>query len=123
MSDEISHIEALRTQSRKALRVHGRCRLSGPHGGRIEEHHEKYDPERKIIACHKCHHRAHFRPWELQPRDKEKLLLTRHGAVEYNKLQAVPAQLEEAKKKYVAPGRRPAQLEVRREVRERAGKT
>ena len=109
--------EALRLYSRKARRVTGPCRLSGPHGGRLEVHHEKYNPERTIVCCHDCHHRAHFRPWELQPRDKERLLLTRLGAPEFNRLRAHPTRFEDAVAHYVAPGRRPAQLEVRRKVR------
>ena len=110
------HIEALRTSRMRK----GRCKLCGRGTQLLERHHESYRPEHVIELCHDCHHRVHFRPYHLNDNEKEKLLRCRHGDEEYRALAAKPRLFTLLKRRYVAPGRRPAQLEVRRKVREKA---
>jgi hypothetical protein len=116
-TDGGAHIEAMRTGRMRR----GRCQLCGHGTERLERHHELYRPEHVIDLCHACHHRVHFRPYHLNDREKEKLLRCRHGDEKYRALAAKPRVFEMLKRRYVAPGRRPAQLEVRRRVRELAG--
>ena len=121
-TDGGKHIEAMRTGRMKM----GRCELraTGCRSGldRLEKHHEKYRPERCIYVCHHCHHLLHFRPWQLTDAQKKQLLAVRHGAPMMRAFSGKPRVLETMLKQYVAPGRRPAQLVVRRKVREMAKK-
>lgn len=87
---------------------------------KLERHHEKYSPERCIFLCHQCHHRAHFMPWLLPNIHKEKLLRCRHGDAEFSFFEQTPRRLDLMMRQYVAPGRRPAQVEVRKKARELA---
>ena len=113
MGEELHYCEKLRMS---AVRP-GTCAICGSWEQRPEFHHESYRPERGILLCHACHQRAHFRPWQLDTREKEKLLLCRLGAAEYNRLRQDPGVWEREISGYCAPGRRAAQLEVRRQVR------
>ena len=87
----------------------GFCELCGRRVDKLERHHESYRPERTIYICHRCHHKLHFLPWQLTDAQKEKLLRTRHG---FKK-----TITEKMKKEYVPPGRRAAQLEVRKKIK------
>lgn len=106
MEDDRPYVERLRTDTMKK----GRCELCNSYEQRLEGHHEKYRPERKIYVCHKCHHKLHFLPWQLPGHYKVKLLQCRHGFG--------VTITDEMIKAYVAPGRRAAQLRVRMKVRE-----
>jgi hypothetical protein len=121
-TDGGAHIEAMRTEHMRR----GRCafwKYCGNSGKvLLEFHHELYRPEHGIYLCHKCHHRVHFRPYNLSDREKEILLHCRIGDEKYKALCRKPRLFEMLKRRYVAPGRRPAQLEVRRKVRELAGR-
>jgi len=113
-TDGGAHIEAMRTEHMRR----GRCALCGKLVEHLERHHEKYRPEHVISLCHHCHHRVHFRPYHLSDEEKEKLLRCRYGDEQYRAFALKPRVFAMLKKRYVAPGRRPAQLEVRRKVRE-----
>jgi len=119
-TDGGAHIEAMRTGRMRK----GRCSFSPgcKCQGRVllEFHHESYNPERGLPLSHHCHHRVHFRPWNLSDREKEMLLRTRYGPSKWPAMARRPALVERLRRAYVAPGRRQAQLEVRREVKERA---
>lgn len=119
-NDGGKYIEALRTEHMKK----GMCglRATGCEGysERLEFHHESYNPERGIYVCHHCHHLAHFRPYHLTGRQKEKLLRVRYGDRRFYDLAAKKGWLEKARIGFVPPGRRPAQMKVRAEVRRRA---
>lgn len=119
-TDGGKHIEGMRQSGMKA----GRCELQATgcehYSMHLEFHHEKYKPERGIYVCHHCHHLAHFRPWSLTIHQKNILIRARHGDVAWGALQRRPRVVEMMRKNYVAPGRRPAQMKVRAEVRRRA---
>ncbi len=119
-TDGGKHIEAMRTEHMKS----GFCRLkaTGCQGfcKVLEKHHESYKPERTIYLCHHCHHLVHFRPYQLTDQQKGKLLCLRHGPSLWLAFSKKPRVAEMMRKNYVAPGRRKAQLEIRRRVRERA---
>jgi len=104
----MEYLEKLRTSRMKS----GHCALCGKHVDVLERHHESYRPEKTIDICHHCHHKLHFLPWELPDNHKEKLLKVRFG----NEREITESMLNS----YVAPGRRPAQLEVREKVKERS---
>ncbi len=119
-TDGGKHIEAMRTEHMKrgfcqikATGCTGFCEV-------LERCHEKYKPERFLYACHHCHHLTHFRPWLLTDKQKEMLLQVRHGPKMWLALSKKPRVKALLLKNYIAPGRRKAQLEVRRRVRERA---
>lgn len=118
-SDGGAHIEGMRQSGMTP----GGCELraTGCTGfSRLREfHHESYRPERGIYVCHHCHHLTHFRPWSLTRLQKMKLLMARHGDVGWGAFQKKPKLIEGMLQRYVAPGRRPAQLKVRKEVRRR----
>jgi hypothetical protein len=118
-TDGGKHIEAMRTEHMKR----GQCpfwRYCGNSGKvLLEFHHESYHPERGIRVCHRCHHRIHFRPYNLSDAEKEILLRKRHGDEKFWALKRFPRRMALMRKLYVAPGRRPAQVAVRREVRRR----
>ena len=119
-TDGGKHIEGMRTEHMKK----GFCQLkaTGCQGfcEVLEKHHESYKPERFLYCCHHCHHCAHFRPWQLTDVQKEVLLCIRHGPKMWLALSRKPRVKALLLKNYVAPGRRKAQLGVRRKVRERA---
>lgn len=119
-TDGGKHIEAMRTGRMKR----GYCQLkaTGCTGfcEVLERHHEKYSLERTIYLCHHCHHLAHFRPWQLTDGQKEQLLQVRHGAQRWLALSKKPRVKALLLKNYVAPGRRKAQLGVRKRVRDLA---
>lgn len=120
--DEGKHIEGMRQSGMTP----GGCeiRATGCIGfTKLREfHHECYKPERGLYGCHHCHHLVHFRPWLLTKLQKLKLLRARHGDVGWGALQKRQNVIDGMVKRYVAPGRRPAQMVVRRKVRERAKK-
>jgi len=99
------YLERLRTE----YMTSGRCDMCGNFSKPLERHHESYKPERTMNLCHKCHFKTHFLPWELTDSAKEKLLRARHG---HSK-----TITEEMKRQYLAPGRRPAQLQLRKKLR------
>jgi hypothetical protein len=119
-----AHIEGMRTEHMKS----GNCQLhaEGCEGfsRRLEFHHESYAPERGLHVCHHCHHVLHFRPYDLTREQKVKLLSMRHEPARFAMILERQELVEAMIREYVAPGRRPAQLAVRRrvkrEVRERA---
>jgi len=115
-TDDGKHIEAMRQGHMRR----GRCSLCNKYVDHLEGHHELYRPEHKIPLCHHCHHRVHFRPYHLSDREKEKLLRCRLGDERYKAYRLKPRLWGMRLKKYVAPGRRPAQMKVRREARRRA---
>lgn len=119
-TDGGKHIEAMRTEHMK--RGHCQLKATGCQGfvELLEKHHESYNPERFLYACHHCHHCAHFRPWQLTDQQKELLLQVRHGPRQWLALSKKPRVKALLLRNYVAPGRRKAQLEVRRRVRELA---
>ena len=121
-TDNGKHIEGMRTEHMKS----GPCQLraTGCQGNVkvLEKCHEKYKPERFYYGCHHCHHLTHFRPWQLTDRQKEFLLQVRHGPKMWLALSRKPRVKAMMIKSYVAPGRRKAQLEVRRRLRERGRK-
>lgn len=106
------YVERLRTEHMKA----GRCELCGDMQKVLERHHEKYQPERCIFLCHDCHHRTHFRPYHLSEREKVKLLETRHGSTQWSAFTRKPNLMQKLVQGYIAPGRREAQLAVRKEA-------
>lgn len=116
-SDGGKYIEALRTEHMKP----GRCELRATgcegYSKRLERHHEKYSPERCIYVCHHCHHLLHFRPYQLTEQQKKKLLETRHGSKQWSAFTRKPNLMHKLVRNYVAPGRRPAQLILRRKLR------
>ena len=101
------YIERLRTEHMKK----GKCEICKNWADPLERHHESYNPERTIFLCHKCHWKCHFMPYNLTDKAKEKLLRVRHGFG--------ITLTEDMIKKYIAPGRRPSQLRVRKEVKRR----
>ena len=111
--EEVPYVERLR---RSAIRP-GVCEFCGHFEMVPEFHHECYNPERGLLLCHKHHHRVHFLPYQLSVQEKEKLLFYRHGAQEFNKRRANPTAWQRELSKYIAPGRRDAQLRMRRDVR------
>jgi len=116
-TDGGAHIEGMRTGRMKAgfcqLRADGCQGYSRP----LERHHEKYRPERCIYVCHHCHHLLHFRPYFLTAQQKEKLLMVRHTPGQWLKISEKPRVKEQLLRCYIAPGRRPAQLAIRRELK------
>ena len=100
------YLERLRTGNMKS----GYCDMCKTRVSVLERHHESYKPERTIFLCHKCHHKTHFLPWQLTAQAKEKLLQVRHGFG--------TTVTEEMKENYVPPGRRPAQLKLRKKLKE-----
>ena len=112
-TDGGAYIEALRTEHMKS----GSCELCGAFSQPLERHHEKYSPERCIFLCHACHHRAHFRPYHLTDAEKVKLLETRHGSHQWQAFERKPHLAQLLVKEYIAPGRRDAQLAVRRAIK------
>ena len=103
------YLERLRTEHMRG----GRCGLCGRWFKKLARHHESYNPERCIYVCNtgrrNCHWKIHFQPWLLIDRHREKLLRVRHG---YKK--TITKDMIE---NYVPPGRRPAQLKVRRKIK------
>jgi len=112
-TDDGKHIEALRTEHMRR----GRCALCKKYVEHLEGHHEKYRPERKIDLCHHCHHRVHFRPYHLTDREKDLLLRCRHGDSRFWIFKSKPRVMGLMRKTYIAPGRRDAQLKLRRKLR------
>jgi hypothetical protein len=112
-TDGGKHIEAMRTGHMRR----GRCALCRSFVEHLEGHHEKYRPERKIYLCHFCHHRVHFRPYHLSDREKEQLLRCRHGDEKFYAFRGKPRVMALMRKTYIAPGRRPAQLELRKKLK------
>jgi len=102
----MEYLEKLRTENMKK----GFCQLCGSSQKILERHHEKYEPERTIFICHKCHHKLHFLPNQLPERHKEKLLQVR---LQTNS--PIPKSMIHS---YLAPGRRDAQLALRRHLKE-----
>lgn len=113
-TDGGKHIEALRTEHMSC----GPCQLCRKWQDHLERHHESYNPERVIFLCHHCHHRAHFRPYHLSDKEKEKLLQVRHGPLQWTKFAAKQRLREKLINDYIAPGRRSAQLGVRQKMRQ-----
>lgn len=111
--DNSNYLEELRTEHMKA----GNCELCGEFTRKLERHHEQYRPERCTYLCHHCHHKVHFLPWQLTDEQKKKLLEARHGTKQFKALLRKPHLIRLMIKGYVAPGRRRAQLEVRKRVR------
>lgn len=107
---QMPYLERLRTEHMKT----GKCDLCGKYQKKLERHHESYSPERTIQLCHKCHWRAHFQPIFLTEKHKEKLLRVRHGFG--------TTITEDMIRAYIGPGRRPAQLAVKKEHREKIEK-
>ena len=116
-SDGGKHIEGMRTGKMKF----GYCELksNGCLGfcKVLERHHEKYRPERCIYLCHKCHHKVHFRPYQLTDREKNRLLEVRHGSKQWSAFTRKPNLMYRLLKNYIGPGRRPAQNKVRKELK------
>ena len=108
-TDGGKHIEGMRTGRMK----NGNCSLCGKYSAPLERHHEKYKPERCIYLCHHCHHRAHFRPYHLTDREKDKLLAVRYGASQWIAIRRKKNLYQRVMANYVAPGRRAAQNAVR----------
>lgn len=108
---EVPYVERLR---RSAIKP-GTCSFCGSFVEVPEFHHECYRPERGLQLCHKCHHKAHFLPYQLSIQEKEKLLFHRLGPLEFNRRRAKPTDWARELSKYIAPGRRDAQLRMRRE--------
>ena len=101
------YIERLRTEHMKG----GKCEICKKTFPILERHHESYRPEHTIMLCHKCHFKCHFMPYNLTDKIKERLLRVRLGF-------AITIT-DDMIKKYIAPGRRPAQLKARKEVQRR----
>ena len=105
------YLEKLRKEKMKG----GRCEICFVWENNLEAHHENYKPERTIYLCHKCHHKVHFLPWQLTEYTRKKLLKIRHGY-------GVTIS-DEMARTYIPPGRRPAQLEVRKKTKKEIKKS